>query len=375
MKRNRCCGNRRRNSALYQKSLLEVLEPRMLLDGVTDVLTLVEQSEPAPVTTVDVQVTPGASWLTPQSIRSFYGFNNLSFGNGSIVADGRGQTIAIIDWGDDPNIAADLDHFDQQYGTSSSSPSLYAQYGAAGGPGGFLTVYAQNGSANDFQLATTPGITLPPDASSNGYQTNTEIALDVEWAHALAPGARIVLVEACDGTVTNLTNAINFAKTLAGVSVVSMSFSREDGGTHYDDAMLSQAGVTFVASTGDRGSYARGAITHPDVYTSGAVSGTGIGGTSDSFSSHTESQLTGIIGDFTFVTQIVDGTTATQAGISIRNGTSPTATDVENVSLLTSGTTGTFQYRTEAGGTTSSFAVASAVVRGQTPPPPLAVSP
>ncbi len=92
---------------------------------------------------------PGASWLTPASIRSWYGFNNVTFSNGTITGDGSGQTIAIIDWGDDPSIGDDLDVFDQQYGVSNAggTPSLYAQYGASSS---FLTVYAQNGTTSQF---------------------------------------------------------------------------------------------------------------------------------------------------------------------------------------------------------------------------------
>ena len=51
-----------------------------------------------------------ASGYTPAQIRAAYGFNNVSFG--STAADGRGQTIAIIDAYNDPNIASDLAAFD-----------------------------------------------------------------------------------------------------------------------------------------------------------------------------------------------------------------------------------------------------------------------
>ena len=63
----------------------------------------------------------GISGYTPAQIRAAYGFNNVAFN--SIAGDGRGQTIAIIDAYNDPNIASDLATFDQAMGTAAP-PSL-----------------------------------------------------------------------------------------------------------------------------------------------------------------------------------------------------------------------------------------------------------
>ena len=53
--------------------------------------------------------------------------------------------------------------------------------------------------------------------------------LDVEWAHAMAPGANILVVEAApSGSPTqelqNLLNAVNTARNSPGVVAVSMSW-------------------------------------------------------------------------------------------------------------------------------------------------------
>ena len=97
--------------------------------------------------------------------------------------DGTGQTIAIIDAYDDPNIAGDLAAFDTQFGLTAP-PSF--------------TKVAQDGSQN-----------LP--AASGTSNWSIEEALDVEWAHAAAPGANILLVEANDPSYNNLlSNALNF---------------------------------------------------------------------------------------------------------------------------------------------------------------------
>jgi hypothetical protein len=41
------------------------------------------------------------------------------------------------------------------------------------------------------------------------------ISLDIEWAHAIAPGAKVLLVEASSNSFTNLLAAEDYAKTHA----------------------------------------------------------------------------------------------------------------------------------------------------------------
>ena len=173
------------------------------------------------------------SGYTPAQIRAAYGFNNVSFG--STAADGSGQTIAIIDAYNDPNIASDLATFDQTTGIAAP-PSL--------------KIVNQNG-----------GSTLPGTDPQQGWEAET--ALDVEWAHAIAPGANILLVEANSASDTNLFAAVNYAREQAGVSVISMSWGSSDNlaNASNDQALSSQylvtpsghEGITFVASSGDQG--------------------------------------------------------------------------------------------------------------------------
>ena len=80
-----------------------------------------------------------------------------------------------------------------------------------------------------------------------------EISLDVEWAHAIAPAAKILLVEAADNTFVNLMNAVTYA-IAQGANVVSMSFA----GTEIPqetafDSTFQVGNVSFVASSGDAG--------------------------------------------------------------------------------------------------------------------------
>ncbi len=183
----------------------------------------------------------GAVAYTPNQIRDAYGINSLSL-------DGTGQTIAIVDAYDDPSIFQALDAFDSQFGLNASGQTLYAQYGPASS---FLTVLNQNGQATSL-----PG-TDPSGAGTDNWEV--EEALDVESAHAIAPGAQIVLVEANSQSVSDLMAAVGTAANQPGVSVVSMSWGFPEGQAVFAadeaayDSVFNAPGVTFVASTGDYG--------------------------------------------------------------------------------------------------------------------------
>jgi subtilase family serine protease len=101
---------------------------------------------------------------SPQEIRTAYGLNGLI--DAGVV--GAGQTIVIIDSYGSPTIAADLAAFDAGYGLPDP-PSF--------------TVLAP--------LGTVP---FDPTTYPDQYGWAGETTLDVEWAHALAPGAAIVLL-------------------------------------------------------------------------------------------------------------------------------------------------------------------------------------
>jgi subtilase family serine protease len=158
--------------------------------------------------------TSGPKGYTPTQVRHAYGFD-------TIPNQGQGQTIAIVDAYDDPNIASDLAKFQTTFGI---------------GPCNFQKVYAAGSKPK-----TDAGWSL-------------EIALDVEWACAIAPLANIVLVEAASNSFANLLAAVDVAVG-RNASVVSMSwgggeFSSE---TAYD-SHFNINGVTFTASSGDSGS-------------------------------------------------------------------------------------------------------------------------
>jgi hypothetical protein len=170
------------------------------------------------------------SVFTPIQIRHAYGFDQISFSaSGQMIAgDGAGQTIAIVDAFDDPNIASDLRHFDRAFNLPDPV----------------------------FTKSSPSGVLPPADA---GWAQ--EISLDVEWAHAIAPGASILLVEAASDRLPDLLNAVSYAAQQPGVDVVSMSWGVNEfaGQTNFDKVFTTPAGhtgVTFVASSGDNGASA-----------------------------------------------------------------------------------------------------------------------
>ena len=184
---------------------------------------------------------------TPAQIRHAYGFDQISFNNNgkAIAGDGTGTTIAIVDAFDDPSVANDLHQFDLTFGLPD--PPSFTKMNQTGG--------------SDLP---------PPNAGWAG-----EIALDVEWAHAIAPGAKIVLVEATDdvpgsdGFLTNLQKAASFAADLPNVVAVSMSWGTfsEYAGEAAQDALYFQGHqpVTFVTASGDNGSPTGYPSISPDV--------------------------------------------------------------------------------------------------------------
>ncbi len=171
--------------------------------------------------------------FTPAEFQQAYGFNQTQFEYG-VTANGSGQTIAIVDAYNDPNITSDLQAFDKQF-QLPAPPSF--------------RVVSQTGSSS------LPG-TDPSGKGTNNWEQ--EEALDVEWAHAMAPGASILLVEANDSSDSNLYAGVKFAADQPDVSVVSMSFGRSEssGDTGDNSDFTTPKGhnpVTFVAASGDSG--------------------------------------------------------------------------------------------------------------------------
>ena len=206
--------------------------------------------------------TQVSSAKTPTQIRQAYGINAAIYG--SLVGNGAGQSIAIIDAYRDPNIANDLATFDSAY-------SLPA-------PPNFVQV-TQAGSTN------VSAVPLAPRSSDPTVGTwGAETSLDVEWAHSIAPSATIVLVEANSSSLSDLLAGVSYARSIPNVSVVSMSFGAGEFSTEagYDSIFTTtpgHKGVTFVASTGDNGAYNNGGSTPAIAYPAASPNVVAVGGT------------------------------------------------------------------------------------------------
>ena len=177
----------------------------------------------------------------PVQIRHAYGVDQLS-GNGA------GQKIALIEAYGNGSIQTDLNTFCAQFGFPNTTVQVL-------------------GSNNTID---------------SGWAL--ESALDVEWAHAIAPGATIIFSVAPSPSITDLLNAVTAAVN-AGANVISMSWgSTEFSGESGYDPYFQAPGVTFVASSGDSGELS----TTPEVEWP-AVSPyvVGVGGTSLSLDSNT----------------------------------------------------------------------------------------
>ena len=179
-------------------------------------------------------VVSSPTGLPPTTIEGVYGFSNAQ-------SAGTGETIALVDAYNDPNAAGDLAKFDSQYNLP--------------GPAGFFT-----------QVNQTGGTSLPATSAS----WDLEISLDIEWAHALAPGAKILLVEATTNSLTNLLAAEKYAS--AHAQYVSNSWGAgEVSGESSNDSYFVAPGVDFFAATGDTASALLWPAASPDV--------TAVGGT------------------------------------------------------------------------------------------------
>jgi len=191
--------------------------------------------------TVDAHGNPDASnsptGLSPATIKSVYGFTTSS-------TAGAGKTIAIVDAYDDPSAESDLNVFSQQYGLPACTAA-----------NGCFSKVDQNG-----------GPSYP--RADAGW--SLEISLDVQWAHAIAPGAKILLVEAASNSFANLLAAEDYAKAHAQYVSNSWGASEFSGEASYD-SHFAASGVSFFVSSGDAGLPAEYPSASPNVISVGGT--------------------------------------------------------------------------------------------------------
>lgn len=199
------------------------------------------------------QATSGTiTTYTPAQIRAAYGMPALPSSYANLTAAqaaqlGAGQTIYIVDAQHNPNVVAELAAFNSKFGLPGCTKKTIAANAS-------LPLSAPSASACEFvQVYSTAAGAMTASAPAYEAGWATEIALDVQWAHATAPLARIVLIEANSPTYDNLLGGVKLANNL-GPGIVSMSFGgSESSTTSSADSTFSAAGMTYLAATGDTG--------------------------------------------------------------------------------------------------------------------------
>ncbi|MDQ1518559.1 MAG: hypothetical protein QOE80_4389 [Actinomycetota bacterium] len=172
--------------------------------------------------TVTPRATSGPTGLTPDQVKQAYAFPT--------AADaGSGQTVAIVAPFDDPNIEADLNAFSRKFGLPACTTAnrCFKRVDQKGG---------KNYPSPDKLWAL-------------------EISLDVEWAHAIAPGARILLVEAKSDRLADVIAAEDYATAHAGYVSNSLGLDEFAGESDLDNHFL-RPGVSIFAASGDDGAAA-----------------------------------------------------------------------------------------------------------------------
>jgi len=142
----------------------------------------------------------GQGQLTPSQVATAYGLpspNNLGSG-----------AIAVVDAYNYPNALDDFNKFSSTYSLPTESSSQVT-----------------SPSNKALQVVYATGSKPTNDAS-----WSLEMAVDIEWAHAMAPNAKIYLVEAKSTALGDLAAAVNIAKALPGDREVSTSFGATENG-------------------------------------------------------------------------------------------------------------------------------------------------
>src|SRR5215470_1862509 len=174
-----------------------------------------------------VGLTPGDVCYDPYQIRHAYNIDTLI----NAGFNGKGKTIVIVDAFQSPNIVQQLNFYNAFY-------ALPGLNGLGGAPNPALGTFSQ--VAPD---GLTPFVVGDPDMT--GWAA--EISLDVLWAHAIAPGANIVLVLAKSNADADILSATKFAVDNNLGDIISQSFGENE--SCMDPTLLAQQHQVFADAT------------------------------------------------------------------------------------------------------------------------------
>ena len=185
---------------------------------------------------------PPANAENPGSIACIYGVTPPTSGcprNGSPIATGGSKAIAVVEYGHNSHTQSDFNTFNTQYGLPAQTLQFICDCSSC------------------------------PDNTGSGFDIET--ALDVEYAHAMAPNAQIIVGQFCSDPFTGGMSAAEYlagqAVSAAGGGEVSNSFTYNGGEfqqeTQYDQYMTSP-NVVYFSSTGDGGCQANWPASSPN---------------------------------------------------------------------------------------------------------------
>jgi kumamolisin len=182
-----------------------------------------------------------SSGFSPSQIKTAY----------NVPSTGGAGTIVIVDAYNDQYALADFNAFSAQYGlpqetstnvTASSNQHLQVVYASGSKP-----------------------------RNNSGWSQEED--LDIEWAHAMAPNAKIVLVEATNNSNANLYAADDVAATISGAHQCSNSWGGgESSNETGSDSHFNHSGMTYLFSTGDTGGAHDYPAASPNVVAVGGTS-------------------------------------------------------------------------------------------------------
>jgi subtilase family serine protease len=179
--------------------------------------------------------------INPSSIGSNYpNYGPLDIRDAyKLPQTGGSGTIAIIDAYDNSKAASDLAYFSNIFGLPAAN----------------LEVHKMSNSIR---------------ADSNWI---LESDLDIQWAHAVAPNAKILLVEATTASISNLMAAVDYASSRTDVVAVSMSWgSTENTAQLSYDSHFTAPGKVYFAASGDTGGVVSWPSSSPNVVSVGGTS-------------------------------------------------------------------------------------------------------
>jgi subtilase family serine protease len=204
-----------------------------------------------PPTTGFCETNYGIACYQPAQLQRAYDLAPL-FSEG---ISGQGETIVIVDAFGSPSIASDLAAFDSETGLPA--------------PPSFQVITPEGPITTNPTTCTSTYNSTGPDTCSDYYGWTDETSLDVEWSHAMAPDANIILAETpmteTEGIygIPQIVAAENYVINHHLGDVITQSFGANEQTFTGPSQIYSlrsaymnaaQQGVTVLAASGDQGS-------------------------------------------------------------------------------------------------------------------------